>query len=584
MERFFKLKENGTTVSREIIAGLTTFFAMAYIIVVNPNVLSGQAAGTELMPWGAVFLATIIASIIGTLIMGLVANVPYAQAPGMGLNAFFVYTVCLGLGFTWQQTLSMVFICGLINIFITVTKIRKYIIKAIPRSLQNAIGGGIGLFVAYIGILNVGIVNFDSGVPALATLNQPALWLFIIGLVLTIVLQVCKVKGAILIGIVATTLIGIPMGVTVTANTISFQDACQQLPTTFGAIFTSAGLPSLFSDMAKLPLVLVTIFAFSISDTFDTIGTFIGTGRRTGIFSDEDERSMETNPGFKSKMDKALFADATATSIGAIFGTSNTTTFVESAAGIGAGGRTGLTSVVVALCFAASAFLACAGVEISRLRRMGVKIIDPNPASLVRKMDAHIVRVAAVGGVQVPFPVLHGRTHIHQVPAVLLAQLCQLVVVQAQVGVVQLVRLNIFRLCQGSGRLDENFRIRRFFQNPLQQGFHVGRSPVHAVHRQVVHAQHDVHLFRPGLGHRIAQRQLFPVVQGVNGAVRDGLQGVPAAHAARCEELGRPQQAGLLLPVLGGVQVQLQADGIADKNGVVKIRILRPGRLRQRRF
>ena len=232
MERFFKLKENGTTVSREIIAGLTTFFAMAYIIVVNPNVLSGQAAGTELMPWGAVFLATIIASIIGTLIMGLVANVPYAQAPGMGLNAFFVYTVCLGLGFTWQQTLSMVFICGLINIFITVTKIRKYIIKAIPRSLQNAIGGGIGLFVAYIGILNVGIVNFDSGVPALATLNQPALWLFIIGLVLTIVLQVCKVKGAILIGIVATTLIGIPMGVTVTATeTIGGSDAVyHQLP------------------------------------------------------------------------------------------------------------------------------------------------------------------------------------------------------------------------------------------------------------------------------------------------------------------------------------------------------------------
>lgn len=137
MEKFFKLKENGTTVSREIIAGLTTFFAMAYIIVVNPNTLSGRAGGLEeeLMPWGAVFLATIIASIIGTLVMGLVANVPYAQAPGMGLNAFFVYTVCLGLGFTWQQTLSMVFICGLINILITVTKIRKFIIKSIPRSL-----------------------------------------------------------------------------------------------------------------------------------------------------------------------------------------------------------------------------------------------------------------------------------------------------------------------------------------------------------------------------------------------------------------------------------------------------------------
>ena len=353
MEKFFKLKENGTTVGREIIAGLTTFFAMAYIIVVNPTLLSESG-----MEWGGVFLATIIASIIGTLVMGLVANVPYAQAPGMGLNAFFVYTVCFGLGFTWQQALSMVFICGLINIIITVTKLRKFIIKSIPRSLQNAIGGGIGIFVAYLGLLNVGIINFGSGVPALSTLNQPTFWLFLIGLALTIVLLVCNVKGAILIGIVVTALLGIPMGVTVTSNTVSFTEACAALPTTFGAIFTNAGLPSLFTDMAKLPLVLVTIFSFSVSDTFDTIGTFIGTGRRTGIFSDEDEKTMESNSGFKSKMDRALFADATATSIGAIFGTSNTTTYVESAAGIGAGGRTGLTSVIVALCFALSAFLA----------------------------------------------------------------------------------------------------------------------------------------------------------------------------------------------------------------------------------
>ncbi len=353
MERLFKLKQNGTTVGREVIAGLTTFFAMAYIIAVNPGLLSESG-----MEWGAVFLATIISSIVGTLIMGLVANVPYAQAPGMGLNAFFVYTVCFTLGFTWQQALSMVFICGLINIIVTVTKVRKYIIKAIPRSLQNAIGGGIGIFVAYIGLLNVGIINFDSGVPALATLNQPSFWLFLIGLALTIILLVCKVKGAILIGIIVTALLGIPMGVTATTDTISFTEACQQLPTTFGAIFTSEGLGSLFSDVSKIPLVLITIFSFSLSDTFDTIGTFIGTGRRTGIFSDEDEQAMETTPGFKSKMDKALFADATATSIGAIFGTSNTTTYVESAAGIGAGGRTGLTSVVVALCFAISAFLA----------------------------------------------------------------------------------------------------------------------------------------------------------------------------------------------------------------------------------
>ena len=141
MEKFFKLKENGTSVSTEIMAGLTTFFAMSYIIVVNPSILSQSG-----MEWGAVFLATIIASIIGTLVMGLVANVPYAQAPGMGLNAFFVYTVCFGLGFTWQQALSMVFICGVVNILITVTKVRKYIIKSIPTGLQNAIGGGIGIF------------------------------------------------------------------------------------------------------------------------------------------------------------------------------------------------------------------------------------------------------------------------------------------------------------------------------------------------------------------------------------------------------------------------------------------------------
>lgn len=352
MEKFFKLKENNTTVSTEIIAGITTFFAMAYIIAVNPNTLSQSG-----MEWGAVFLATIIASVIGTLIMGLVANVPYAQAPGMGLNAFFVYTVCFALKFTWQQALSMVFICGLINIFITVTKIRKTIIKAIPQSLQNAIGGGIGVFIAYLGFLNVGMINFDSGVPALSNMNQPVLWVFLIGLVLAVVLTILKVKGGILIAIIITTLIGIPFGVTSTADTVSFSEALGVLPSTFGVIFTSEGLPSLFADASKIPLVIITIFAFSMSDTFDTIGTFIGTGRKSGIFSAEDEAALESSSGFSSKMDKALFADATATSIGAIFGTSNTTTFVESAAGIGVGGRTGLTSVVVAICFALSAFL-----------------------------------------------------------------------------------------------------------------------------------------------------------------------------------------------------------------------------------
>ena len=353
MERLFKLKENGTRVSTEIMAGLTTFFTMAYIIVVNPGILS--QAGME---WGAVFLATIIASIIGTLVMGLFANVPYAQAPGMGLNAFFVYTVCFGLNFTWQQALSMVFLCGIINIVITVSKIRKSIIRSIPVSLQNAIGGGIGVFVAYIGLLNVGIINLDSGVPSFAALNQPSLWLFLIGLVLTVVLLVCHVKGAILIGIILTTLLGIPMGVTTASSSVSFSEACAALPSTFGVIFTSEGIPSLFRDPSRLPAVLITIFSLSVSDTFDTIGGFIGTGRRSGIFSREDEKAMLSGSGFHSKMDRALFADAIATSVGSIFGTSNTTTFVESAAGIEAGGRTGLTSVVVSVCFALSAFLA----------------------------------------------------------------------------------------------------------------------------------------------------------------------------------------------------------------------------------
>ncbi|MBE6609069.1 MAG: NCS2 family permease [Ruminococcaceae bacterium] len=368
MKKLFRLQENGTTVSTEIMAGLTTFFAMSYIIVVNPGILSQSG-----MQWGAVFLATIISAIVGTLVMGLVANVPYAQAPGMGLNAFFVYTVCFTLGFTWQQALSMVFICGLLNIIITVTKIRKYIIKAIPLSLQHAIGGGIGIFVAYIGFLNIDFVGFTGAavditspvgvnttgvVPELAKLNNPVLWVFLFGLILTIVLLVLKVKGAILIGIIAATVVGIPFGVTSVGDTISFTEACSQLPSTFLAIFKEGGIVSLFTDVSKLPLVLITIFSFSISDTFDTIGTFIGTGRRSGIFSEEDEKAMESGAGFKSKMDKALFADATATSVGALFGTSNTTTFVESAAGIGAGGRTGLTSVVVSICFALSAFLA----------------------------------------------------------------------------------------------------------------------------------------------------------------------------------------------------------------------------------
>ncbi|KFN91879.1 NCS2 family permease [Tetragenococcus muriaticus] len=376
MERLFKLQENGTNVSTEIMAGVTTFFAMSYILFVNPTILSASG-----MPFQAVFLATIIAAIIGTLVMGLFANVPYAQAPGMGLNAFFTYTVAFGLGYSWQQALAMVFICGLINIFITITKIRKLIIHAIPESMQHAIGGGIGVYVAYIGLKNANLLTFSADsdsiigatieggevvsadinggiVPALVNFDNPAVVLSLIGLILMTILVVANVRGAVLLGIVGTTIIGILMGVVdlsaVDLSDNSLSQSINELGTTFGAAFGQEGMQSLFSDSGRIPQVIMTIIAFSLADIFDTIGTFIGTGRRTGIFSKEDENALDDSKGMNTKMDRALFADAIATSVGAIFGTSNTTTFVESAAGIGVGGRTGLTSVTVAVMFALS--------------------------------------------------------------------------------------------------------------------------------------------------------------------------------------------------------------------------------------
>lgn len=379
LEKLFHLKENKTTVSREVIAGCVTFFAMSYIIFVAPSMLEKTG-----MPFQAVFLATIIASAVGTGIMALFANVPYAQAPGMGLTAFFAYTVCASLGYTWQQALSMVFICGLINILITVTRVRKMIIEAIPEVIQHAIGAGIGAFICYIGIKNAGFLTFtsdkasiisstvDSGqatsvvsnggvTPALAIFNNPAVILALIGLVLTIVLVLCQVKSAILIGIVATTILAIPMGV-VDLSQIDWQSqsltaAFGELKTTMGAIFTSEGLPSLFSDTSKIPQVLMTILAFSLSDIFDTIGTFIGADRKAGIFSAEEIAGGTQSKGLKTKMDRALFSDAIATTTGSLFGASNVTTYVESTAGIASGGRTGLTALVVAGLFLLSAVL-----------------------------------------------------------------------------------------------------------------------------------------------------------------------------------------------------------------------------------
>ena len=384
MENFFKLKEYGTNVRTEVVAGITTFFAMAYIIFVNPQVLSN----TGMDPQG-VFVATIIASAVGTLVMALFANVPYALAPGMGLNAFFAFTVCGVMGFKWQQALAMVLICGLVNIVITVTGLRKAIIKSLPKVLQSAIGGGIGLFIAYIGVKDGGLLKFTcdpgtytkfnsgtvvtnaSAVPALVNLSDRSVQLVLIGIAITVILMVLQVKGSVLIGILATTaitLIEIACGV----DPHVFFPSLGKNITTAGAFFGTISItPSaigssishisntfckldfagLFENPGKTMLAFTAIIGFVLTDIFDALGTFIGTGRRTGIFDEKDEQLLLEGKGVKSRMDRALFADLCATITGAFLGTSNTTTFVESSAGIAEGGRTGLTSVVTAIMF-----------------------------------------------------------------------------------------------------------------------------------------------------------------------------------------------------------------------------------------
>ncbi|MCL2441239.1 MAG: NCS2 family permease [Treponema sp.] len=344
MDKFFAINKSGSNIRTEVLAGITTFFTMAYIMFVNPDILS--AAG---MDKGGVFVATILATAVGTLVMGFIANVPYAVAPGMGLNAFFTFTVCGALGFHWREALAMVFICGIVNVIITVTRLRKAIIKSIPKSLQLSIGGGIGLFIAYIGFMNAGLIKLGV-VPELTHFNEKGPILSLIGLFIIVILMLLKVRGAMIIGIISATLIGIPMGVTSVPEKLFDMSALSGINDVAFAFFGDIGIKSLFNDGRGM-IVLITIFAFSLTDTFDTIGTFIGTGRKSGIFDANDERAMNESNGLKSKMDKALFADSTATSIGALFGTSNTTTYIESAAGISEGGRTGFTSVVVTALF-----------------------------------------------------------------------------------------------------------------------------------------------------------------------------------------------------------------------------------------
>ena len=377
LERFFKLSENHTTVRTEVIAGITTFVAMAYIIFLNPSVLSLTG-----MPSQGVFLATILTAVTGTLITGLFANLPYALAPSIGMQAMFTYTIVFGLGYTWQQALGMVFLVGLVDVIITLTKVRSLIVKSIPAQLKHAIAAGIGLFIAYIGLKNAGFINylvnaediislnntpFNGGgaktvetltsnggtTPEIATFTDPSVILALIGLIILVLLVVSNVPGAFLISVFVTTLIGIPMGVTNTdiGGLSSFTSTFHDFGSIFGQALGSDGLWSMFTSPKNILVVILTVFSMGLSGLFDAIGTFIGTGITSGIFSKEDQREFYENKGFKSKMDRGLVADTFATMFAGIFGTSNTTTFIEASAGIKAGGRTGLTSVVIAIGF-----------------------------------------------------------------------------------------------------------------------------------------------------------------------------------------------------------------------------------------
>ena len=331
LEKLFQLKENGTDVRTEIIAGLTTFLTMAYVIFVNPAILADAG-----MDKGAVFVATCIAAAIGCFIMGFVANFPIAQAPGMGLNAFFTYTVVLGMGYTWQVALAAVFMSGVLFILLSLFKIRELIINSIPLSLRTGISAGIGLFLAFIALKNSGIVvDNPATLVSMGHINSFPAAMGALAFFLTIALVHRGYKAAVMIAILAVTAISLLFGDVQYAGIMS-------MPPSIAPTFLQLD----FSSAFELSMLTV-VFAFLFVDLFDTAGTLVGVSQKAGIM-DKD--------GNIPRLNKALLADSTATSVGALLGTSNTTSYIESVAGVAAGGRTGLTAVVVGVLFLLALF------------------------------------------------------------------------------------------------------------------------------------------------------------------------------------------------------------------------------------
>jgi AGZA family xanthine/uracil permease-like MFS transporter len=335
LERFFKLKENKTTVKTEILAGITTFMTMAYILAVNPDILS-----TTGMDKNALFTATALSAFVATLVMALVAKLPFALAPGMGLNAFFAFTVVLGMGHSWQFALTAVFLEGIIFILLTAFNIRELIVNAIPLPLKHAVSAGIGLFIAFIGLQNSGIItNNDAVLVGLGDMGSPAVLIALGGVILTAVLLALKVRGALLIGIFVATLAGLPFGVTTMP-----EGNLVDTPPSLAPIFWKFEFSKIFTfDM------MIVLFTFLFVDMFDTVGTLVGVSSKAGMLDKE---------GRVPRVKQALFADSIGTFFGAIVGTSTVTTYVESASGVAEGGKTGLTSLATAVMFLIALFFA----------------------------------------------------------------------------------------------------------------------------------------------------------------------------------------------------------------------------------
>ena len=327
LQKLFGFNPKETTVRTEVLAGITTFLTMSYILAVNPSMFSLL----EGMPGGAVFTSTALAAVVGCMVMAFWGKLPFGLAPGMGLNAFFVFTVCMGMGYDWRFALTAVLIEGLLFILMTVSNIREAIVNAIPANLRLAIGGGIGLFIAFIGMQNAGIiVNSDATLVSLGNITSGSGLLAVIGMIITGLLLAKKVPGALLIGVLLTTIIGIPMGVTEFKGIVSLPDSIEP-------IFFQFQWDQVFTlDM------LVVVFTFLFIDMFDTVGTLIGVCTKADMV---DEK------GRIPRLKQAFMADAIATTVGAILGTSTTTTYVESASGVAQGGRSGLTAFVVGCCF-----------------------------------------------------------------------------------------------------------------------------------------------------------------------------------------------------------------------------------------